>query len=697
MNKINYFFKPHGVALIGASSNPNKLSYGVLVNMTQYGYGGNVYPVNPRSEEILGLKCFPDISHVPDPVDLAVIMIPAPYVPETLEACGKRGVKAVTIISGGFKEVGESGASLEKRCLEIAHEFNMRLIGPNCVGTMYLENGFNTTFIRGVPDRGHIGFISQSGAVCGAVVDYVMGKGIGFSHLVSMGNEADVNETDLIEYLSEEPNVRVIAAYIEAIQDGERFIEVARRVTRNKPIVVLKAGRSEAGERAVSSHTGSLAGSYEAYKAAFRQSGVIEAKSALELFDISMALCSQPIPAGKRAVIITNAGGPAALASDNLADFGFSLADLHSETKSFLQRKLNPSAQVDNPIDMLGGASPEEYALALDATINDENVDIAIPINVPTSIVNPVDIAAAFADAAGKTTKTVISCIMGDASTKDARKLLHSRDVPMYMFPEQIGSVLGAMVAYKQWLETSYEPVSVISDVSVEKARKVLGSQPTVRYLSEASVRPLLQAYGISIVPGRTASNIKEAIEIAGELGLPVAMKIVSPDILHKSDAGCIKLNVKSSEDVSSVYQKLLENATLANPAARIDGMLIEKMAPAGHEVIIGMKRDPQFGPLMMFGMGGIYVELLTYISFRIAPMSHRDARKMIMETKAGNLLAGMRAQMSADIDTTAECIMRLGQLAVDFPEIREIEINPLLVLAKGEGVLALDARAILE
>lgn len=572
----------------------------------------------------------------------------------------------------------------------------MRMIGPNCVGTMNLENGFNTTFIRGVPDTGHIAFISQSGAICGAVVDFVMGKGIGFSHFVSMGNEADVNETDLIEYLSEEPNVRVIAAYIEAIQDGERFMEVVRRVTRKKPVVVLKAGRSEAGERAVSSHTGSLAGSYETYKAAFKQSGVIEAKTALELFDISMALCSQSIPAGKRAVIITNAGGPAALASDNLAEHGLYLADLHPDTKLYLRERLNPSAQVDNPIDMLGGASPEEYALALEATLKDENVDIAIPINVPTSIINPVDIATAFADEAAKTTKTVISCIMGDASTKDARTTLHSRDVPMYMFPEQVGSVLGAMLGYKQWLETDAEPVSVITDVSDEKARVVLNSQPTVRYLSEASVRPLLQAYGITVVPGRTASNIKEAITIAGELGFPVALKIASPDILHKSDAGCIKLNLKGAEDVSRAYEKILENAATTNQAARIDGMLVEKMAPSGYEVIIGMKRDPQFGPLMMFGMGGIYVELLTDISFRIAPMSRKDATKMILETKAGNLLTGVRGQVPADIDMTADCIMRLGQLAIDFPEIGEIEINPLLVLAQGEGVMALDARAIM-
>ncbi|MEM5774365.1 MAG: CoA-binding protein, partial [Anaerolineaceae bacterium] len=409
MNPIQYFFRPRGVALIGASSNPEKLSYGVLENMSRYGYEGGIYPVNPKGGDILGFPSYPDISATPDPVDLAVIMIPAPLVPATLEACGKRGLKAATIISGGFKEVGPEGAELERQCLEIARRYNMRLIGPNCVGTVDLYSGLNTTFIRGLPDQGSIGFISQSGAVCGAVIDLVKGTGIGFTHFVSMGNEMDVDETDMIEFLSEDPKVKVIAAYVEAIRDGKRFIEVAKRVGRQKPIVMLKAGRSEAGTKAVSSHTGSLAGTYTAYQTAFRQAGVIEACSAQELFDIAMALANQPLPTGKRALIVTNAGGPTALASDSIAESGYRLPNLKEETKQALRQRLNPAAQVSNPIDMLGGATPEEYTLGMQAGIDDDQIDVILPVNVPTSLVDPEDMANSIADSAAKTKKTVLA------------------------------------------------------------------------------------------------------------------------------------------------------------------------------------------------------------------------------------------------------------------------------------------------
>ena len=694
-NQIQYFFNPRGVALIGASSNPNKLSNAVLVNLLENGYQGAVYPINPGSKEILGLTCYADISDVPDPVDLGVIMLPAPMVLQNIEACGKRGLKAVTIISGGFKEVGEDGADLEQECVKVARKYGMRLVGPNCVGTMDLYSRLNTTFIEGMPDQGHIGFISQSGAVCGAVIDHIKGKGIGFSIFASMGNEADVNETDLIEYLSEDPNTRVIAAYVEAIQDGQRFIQVCRRVSRKKPIVILKAGRSEAGERAVSSHTGSLAGSYAAYEAAYKQSGVIEAQSAQELFDIAMAFASQPLPKGKRAVIITNAGGPAALASDSISNNGIKLVDLQPETKAFLRERLNPAAQVSNPIDMLGGATPEEYEMAIRAAVKDENIDIVLPVNVPTSLVDTAALAKAFVEATRGSEKTVISCLMGDFSIPEARKILHSNKIPMYVFPEQMGSVLGAMLKYALWLEKDLEELTEIKEVDKISAGEML-SKSTTRFLGEAEIRPVLQSYGFPLIPGKTATSDLEAVQAAEELGYPVVMKIVSPQILHKSDAGGIKLNLKDSNSIKTAYAEIMKNAAAHNPEAELQGVLVESMAPKGHEMIVGMRRDPQFGPLVMFGMGGIYVELLTDISFRVAPLNRQDAREMIMETKAGKLLSGLRGQEPADIDAVVECIIKLAQLSVDFPNISEVEINPLLVFEKDKGALALDARAIL-
>ncbi len=697
-NPIQYFFTPRGVALIGASSSPDKLSYGVMENMTKYGFQGAVYPVNPKGGEILGHTCYTDISNVPDPVDLAVVMIPAPYVPATLEACGKRGVKAVIIISGGFKEVGKDGAALEAKCLDIAHHYGMRIIGPNCVGAMDLYSGLNTTFIRGVPETGHIGFISQSGAVCGAVIDLVKDKGVGFSHFVSMGNEMDVDETDLIDFLKDDPNVRVIAAYVEAIRNGPRFIETAKRVSREKPIVLLKAGRSEAGEKAVSSHTGSLAGTYTAYQSAFKQAGVIEANSAQELFDIAAAFASQPLPKGKHAVIVTNAGGPAALVSDSISKYGFKLVDLQEQTKNFLRERLNPSAQVENPVDMLGGATPQEYGMALEKVMEDEFVDVVLPVNVPTSLVDPVQIAEAFADAAAKTNKTVISCVMGEASIHEARRILQKKGVPIYTFPEQVGVVLNSMENYSNWLTvSSAEEEETKIQVDAELAQKTVESNKAEKHWGEAVVRPLLEAYQIPVVQGKSASNSEEAVSAAETLGFPVAMKVISPDILHKSDAGALRLNLKSSEEVQKAYETVLENSLKYKPDAKIEGVLIEMMAPKGIEIIVGMRRDAQFGPLMMFGLGGIYVELFTDIAFRIAPFSRRTAREMIRETKAGTLLAGLRGQKPTDEDAVVDVILRLAQLSMDYPQIEEIEINPLMVLEKGKGAVALDARAILK
>jgi acetyl coenzyme A synthetase (ADP forming)-like protein len=694
--QIDYFFNPGGVALIGASANPDKLSHGVLLNMTQFGYEGAVYPVNPRGGEILGLKCYPDISEVPDPVELAVIMLPAPVVKPTLEACGKRGLKAVTIISGGFKEVGKEGAYLERECVEVAHRYGMRLIGPNCVGTMDLYSGLNTTFIRGMPARGHIGFISQSGAVCGAVVDHVRDKGIGFSHFVSMGNEADINETDLIEYLVEDDRVHVIAAYLEAIENGQLFIDRALKVSRRKPMVVLKAGRSDAGTRAVSSHTGSLAGSYAAYKAAFKQAGVIEAQTMQELFDIALAFSNQPLPKGNRAAIITNAGGPAALASDSLASYGITLAILQDNTRQKLRAQLNPSAQVDNPVDMLGGATPEEYATALSAVSQDDNVDILLPINVPTALLNPVDIARSFASASKDSEKTILSCLVGDASIGEARSLLHENRVPMYTFPEQLGSVLGAMLSYKTKHALKAESYGMAEDIDMEAARQVMEGFGDQRHLGEAAVRPLLESFHIHVIPAQMANSAKEAAAAANEMGFPVVMKVVSADILHKSDAGAIRLGIKNKQEAVQGYDEILRSAMKYNSKAVIDGVLVEKMAPKGQEVIVGMRRDPQFGPLMMFGLGGIYVELFKDIAFRVAPLSHHDALEMVNETHAGRLLQGFRGMEPADIEAVVDCIIRLGQLSLAFPQIEEIEINPLLVLEANKGAIALDARAIL-
>jgi acetate---CoA ligase (ADP-forming) len=689
------FFEPAGVAVIGASSNPRKLSHGILRNLINSTYTGGVYPVNPGATEILGQPCYAEISAVPDPVELAVLVIPAAATPQTLEACGRRGIHAAIIISGGFKEVGSAGADLEGECLAIARRYSMRLIGPNCVGAMNLHNGLNTTFINGMPDGGGIGFLSQSGAICGGVVDMVHGKKVGFSHFLSLGNEADVTETDIIEYLGADPRTRVIAAYVEQIRDGRRFLEVASRISQIKPIVLIKAGRSTAGARAVSSHTGSLAGSYTAYQAAFKQAGVIEVQTFAELFDVAQAFDTQPIPAGKRSVIITNAGGPAALASDSLSANGFTLGDLSESTRNELRQHLNPAAQVGNPIDMLGGAEPADYELAVKVALSDPQVDVVLPLLVPQALVDPAGVAQAIVDAANGSGKTVLACVVGDESVGAARLILQGNRIPMYTYPETMGTVLNAMSGYGSWRDAAHAQPQALPGIHKDKADAYLQANRGVQSLGEAAARPLLQAYGIPIVQAAAAKSALEAVEVAGKIGFPVVMKVISPDILHKSDVGGIRLNLASADAVKSEYAKLMQDLQLKVPQARLEGVLIEQTASRGQEVIVGMKRDAGFGPLLMFGLGGIYVELFKDVAFRVAPVTAEEAMQMIHETRAGRLLTGFRGQPEADLDAVVDCICRISRLALDFPEINEIEVNPLMVFPAGQKALALDARVI--
>ena len=691
------FFEPKGVAIIGASDNPEKLSHGILRNMLEYGYQGGVYPVNPKSSEILGKTCYADISAVPDPVDLAVIILPAPAIPSVLEACGKRGVKTVTVISGGFKEIGEEGKALEGQILKIIHQYGMRMIGPNCVGNFNLTNGMNTTFIKGKPATGGIGFISQSGAVCGGIVDHVLENGIGFSHFLSLGNEADVSETDMMEYLAEDDATSVIAIYAEGIQDGQRFIQSARKVTRKKPVLILKAGRSDEGARAVSSHTGSLAGSHTAYQAAFQQSGVIEVKNSNDLLNVAMALDWMPLPKGKRAAIVTNAGGPAALASDSLAENGLQLAHLSEETQAKLHKKLNPAAQVANPVDMLGGATEVEYGYALDCVLADENVDMALGVLVPQALVNTVKVAQAMLDAARKSGKPVLVCLMGSVSVHDAQKLLHDNHLPMVDYPESSGVVFGALRKYAEYLASPVDDGKT-GKLTVDQAQaETILAHSKLKYWGEHVTRPILEAYGVSLIPGKLAHDFQESLDTARDLGYPVVMKVASQDVLHKSDYGAIAVNIRDEGELENAYNRILENVHEHDPNARIEGVLLEKMAPKGQEVIIGMKRDPSFGPLMMFGLGGIFVELFKDVTFRVAPLTSADARAMLEQTKAVKLLSGWRGGKPYDTDAIIANILRLSQLAVDFPQIQEIEINPLLVLPKGQGALALDCRMILD
>ena len=690
------FFNATGVAILGASTSPKKLSYGILKNLVDFGYQGGIYPVNPKADEILGKRAYATVAEVPDPVELAVVVLPVTMIMETMREIGDRGIKTVVIITGGFKELGPDGAEIEKSVKKLADEYGMRVVGPNCVGTMDIRTGLNSTFIAGMPPAGPIAFISQSGAICGGVIDLIINSKIGFSHIASLGNMMDVTETDMLEYFAEDENVKVIAMYVEGIKDGKRFMRVAREVSRRKPIVFLKAGKNDAGAKAVSSHTGSLAGSYAAYQSAVRQAGVIEVSTINELFNLAWALGSQPLPMGKRVAITTNAGGAAALAADSLDFNGFELAKISPEIQSRLREKLNPSAQVSNPVDMLGSVSPEDYLWSLSNLESDDGVDVLLPILVPQALVDTPGVAKAWVEIGGKTQKTLLTCLMGERSTLEAEQILNLNSVPVFKFPDQAGPVLQGMWTYKEVLERKpFEEVSYqqADRQGVEIARTAIGER---RVIGEYESRLLLDAYGIPNVPGGLARTAEEALAIAEAVGFPVVLKIVAEGLIHKSDAGGIVLNLNNADELRVAYSELIDRIKKNEPTAQIVGAMVEKMAAKGVEVIVGMRRDATFGPLMMFGMGGTMVELVKDIQFRVAPLSQDDIKSMVAETMAGKLLKGFRGAPVGDFDALYKAIAQLSHLATEHAEIQEIEINPLIVYPEGEGVLAIDSRMIL-
>ncbi len=703
MSQLTPFFNPSGVAVIGASADPRKLSHGVLRNCLSYGFAGAVYPVNPRAGEILGLPCYSDIAAVPDPVELAVLMTPAAACPGVLDACGRRGIKAAIVISGGFREVGAEGLALEQALLRIAGQHGMRLIGPNCVGTLDAHTGLNTTFIRTMPRPGPIAFVSQSGAICGGILEWTAGKGIGFSRFATLGNAADVTETDLLLDLAGDPNTRVIVAYVEAIRDGRRFIDTARQITPHKPILVIKAGRTVAGTRAVSSHTGSLAGEMAAYDAAFTQAGVLRVDTVEDLFDHALALAYGPLPRGSRVAVVTNAGGPASLAADVIEQVGLLMPPTPEGTRAMLAGFTHPEAQLANPVDMLGGAEPAQYEQAVAALLAGDAFDAVLPILVPQALVDPVAVAEAIGRATGsERDKPVIACFMGDEVVRQPMSVLHERQIASYIFPEQAARALGTLWRYAQvkgrlvdW-EIGQPAADSAQHSSFSIHRSSFTLPPSPAQLGEAEARPVLAAYGIAQPRADLARSADEAGRLAAQIGFPVALKIVSPDIFHKSEVGGIALRLGDEAAVQAAFTAMLARVQERQPGARVDGALVTQMAPPGHELIVGMRRDPQFGPLLMVGLGGIYVELLKDVAFRVAPFSRAETLAMIGETHAGKLLAGLRGQPPADVDAVAGVIERVAQLALDHPQMEEIDVNPLMVYAAGQGALAVDVRMVL-
>jgi len=694
---LDTFFRPQSVAVIGASSNPEKMGYAVLNNLKAGNYPGLVYPVNPKGGEILGFKVYPSVLDIPGPVDQAVIVIPYRFVPAVLEECGQKEIPSIVIISAGFREAGREGLERERELVEIAKEHDLRIIGPNCLGIIDTNTPLNTTFASGMPPGGPIAFMSQSGALGVAILDLALAGRIGFAKFVSLGNKADVSEIDLLEAWEDDPDSRVILMYIEGLPDGQKFIEVARKVTRHKPVVAVKGGVTQSGSRAVSSHTGSLAGSEAAYKAAFRQAGVIRAPSLETLLDFARVFAYQPLPRDRRVAILTNAGGPGILATDALERSNLKLARLSRETTETLESFLPGEASVANPVDILGDALAERYEKALRAILADEGVDSIIVIAVPQAVIDIGTTAEVIGQMAYETDKVVLGCLIGEASMEAGVKALERHGVPTFSFPEQAAAALAAMNDYRDEqerpifeLETyavSTKPVRELFERVHEEGRVSIG---------DAEAREVLEAYGFPIPESRLAKTPEEAIQIADEIGYPVVLKIASPDILHKTDVDGVKLNLDSPTEVRDAFDLIVYRAERYVPGARIWGCLVQQMAPRGREVLVGMSRDPQFGPLVAFGLGGIYVEALKDVAFRVAPFSRHEAEEMIREIRSYPLLEGIRGEPPADHEAMVDALLRISQLVTDFPEIVELDINPLMVFEEGRGAMAIDMRLVL-
>ncbi len=695
---LDMFFNPKSVAVIGASATPGKLGHDVLANLQTSGYRGDLYPVNPRGGEILGLTAYPSVLDIPGPVDMVVILVPAAFVAGVLEESGKKGVQGAVIITAGFKEAGPEGAEMERTLLEIAGRYGMRIIGPNCLGIIETGVSMNASFAAATPERGSIAFMSQSGALCTAILDYAVAEGIGFSHFVSLGNKADVDEVALMQAWAEDDETNVVIGYIEGLRDGQEFIRVARETARKKPVIAVKSGRTASGSKAVSSHTGSLAGSDAAYDAAFAQAGVLRADSVQELFDYSTAFAYQPALKGNRIAIVTNAGGPGVMATDALERNGLVLATLQRETEQALAGVLPAAANIHNPVDVLGDAKADRYAQAIELVLKDGGVDGVMVIVTPQTATDIAGTAEQFATISKSYDKPVLGCWMGKKDAQQGIDVLSAHHVPNYPFPERAVGAFGAMLRYSRWLEQPEEqaPAFEVDRGAVRDLFSAVRADGRTT-IGDTEAQTILKAYGITTPKSDVGATPDEAVRLCREIGYPVVMKIASPDILHKSDVGGIIVGVRCDEQAREAFDTLVARAKEHMPNATIWGAQVQEMVQDAREIIIGMNRDPQFGPLVMFGLGGIYVEVLKDVTFRVAPMSASQADKMIEAIRSYPLLKGVRGQAPADLDAIADTILRVAQLVTDFPEIAELDINPLLVRAQGEGAVAVDMRLILK
>jgi acetate---CoA ligase (ADP-forming) len=699
--ELEELFHPRSVAVIGASKRPGAVGTSLFRNILQAGYQGVAYPVNPSWKSVSGVHCYPDVGALPDVPELAVVIVPAAKVAGVVTELGRAGTRGVIVISSGFREVGGDGIAREDEVIRIAAKYRMSLVGPNCFGLLNTDPtvSLNATFSDSLPPRGNIAFVSQSGALCAGILQYGIAERIGFSRFVSVGNRAGVDENDLLRSLGEDAATQVVLLYVESLAQGRRFLETAREVTEKKPVLVIKSGRTPAGERAARSHTGSLAqsGRDQLYDSLFEQSGVIRTESIGDLFRTAKVFSAGLRLDGPRLAILTNSGGPGIVAADAAARNHLDMAALDERERARLSRFLSPSSSLGNPVDMTADAGPETFRKALRLLLGSSRVDGALVIATPTGTMTAEAVAAAIREGREGSPKGVTACLFGLTDLSGSVTELEAHGIPAFTFPEEAVQGLGALARYGAWL---HRPRTHVAEFEVDRPRAhailTRARHEGLSVLPEYAARELLRAYGLEVPPVCRVRTEAEAVSAAHAIGYPVVLKVASPDISHKTDVGGVALHLEDAPSVRDAFRRMAENLRTRAPHARIEGFEVEAQIQGGKEVLIGLQRDPGFGPILAFGLGGIYVEVLQDVTFRLVPVRPLSALHMIESVKAFPLLRGVRGEPPSDIPALQQALERVSQLATDLPEVAEMDINPLIVRAEGKGVVAVDARVVL-
>jgi acetyl coenzyme A synthetase (ADP forming)-like protein len=699
---LEELFEPKSVAVIGASNQPGTVGASLFRNVLTAGYQGVVYPVNPRWKSVSGVRCYGSIGDLPETPDLGVVIVRAERVVSVVEELGRLGTKGAVVISSGFREVGGDGIAREEELIATARRHRIALVGPNCFGVLNTDPtlSLNATFSESLPPRGNIAFVSQSGALCAGILRYGIAERIGFSRFVSVGNRAGVDENDILHSIAADPATKVVLLYIESLANGRGFLEAAREVTEQKPVLVIKSGRSPVGERAARSHTGSLAHSAQdrLFDALFEQSGVLRAESIGELFRMAKIFSSGLRLDGPRLTILTNSGGPGILAADAAARHGLELPLPPQAMVDRLRAIFSPSASIGNPIDMTADARPDVYRNSLRELLGSPDSDAVMVIATPTGTMSGASMVTAILEGRGDGPKPVVACLFGLTDLTREVADLEEHGVPTFTFPEEGIAGLGSLARYHAWRTRPRAPVRQFAVDSAAASRVIADAQAAgATVLPEYAARDLLRAYGITFPPVRLVRSVEEAVAAATEIGFPVALKVASPDISHKTDVGGVALRLGSPEEVRSAWERMARSLAAKAPNARIPGFEVEQMIPTGKEVLIGLQRDPGFGPIVVFGMGGIYVEVLQDVTFRLAPLRPLSAEHMVGSVRAFPLLKGVRGEPPSDLPALYEALQRVSQLAVERPEVRELDLNPMIVRAAGEGIVAVDARVVLD